>query len=149
LSGAGTAPLLHPRLEVEGEHPGKVSFDPHPCSPLVQARVLRVRAEIEATQDDLAKHNPLTVDLALVIIGTRLRRSEALGSRFADIDWSGRITIRQTVIEHEGEWSLREGTKRAAGYRTIGVADTVIEALRRQQARGAMAAEARPVLAGS
>jgi hypothetical protein len=40
LSGAGPAPLLHPRLEVEGEHPGKMTFDPRPYSPLVEARVL-------------------------------------------------------------------------------------------------------------
>jgi integrase len=120
-----------------------------PLVPEHHAATIPNAVQIAALLDDLAKHNPLMVDLALVIIGTGLRRSEALGLRFADIDWSGRITIRQTVIEHEGEWSLREGTKSAAGYRTIGVADTVIEALRRQQARGAMAAEARPVLAGS
>jgi hypothetical protein len=27
LGGAGAAPVLHPRLEVEGEHPGKMRLD--------------------------------------------------------------------------------------------------------------------------
>jgi integrase len=100
-------------------------------------RTIPDAVQIAALLDDLAKHNPEMVELALIIIGTGLRRSEALGLRFADVDWSGRITIKQVVIEHDGAWSLREGTKSDAGFRTIGIASTVIEALRRQQARAA------------
>jgi integrase len=91
--------------------------------------------QVGALLDDLAVHNPDIVDLALVIIGTGLRRSEALGLRWRDIDWSGRISIKQVVIEFDGRWSIREGTKSIAGQRTIGIAPSVIAALRRQQVR--------------
>jgi integrase len=92
--------------------------------------------QVEALLIDLAANNPDLVDLALTIISTGLRRSEALGLRWQDVDWSaGRLTVRQVVIEHAGQWSIRHGTKSKAGARTIGLAASVIAALRRQQAR--------------
>jgi integrase len=91
---------------------------------------------VTALVDDLATHSPDLVELALAIIATGLRRSEALGLRWQDIDWRGqRITIRQAVIEHAGKWSIRQGTKSIAGQRTIGIAPAVVDALRRQQAK--------------
>ena len=43
--------------------------------------------------------------------------------------------IRQVVIEHDGHWSVRQGTKSPAGHRTISFDSVALEALRRQQAR--------------
>jgi integrase len=92
--------------------------------------------QVAALLDDLAAHNLDMVEMALVIIGTGLRRSEVLGLAWSDIDWAAqRITIRQVVIEHAGQWALRQGTKSIAGSRTIGIATDVVDALRRQQAR--------------
>jgi integrase len=91
--------------------------------------------QVGALLDDLAVNNPDLVDLALVIIATGLRRSEVLGLRFADVDWTGCITVRQVVIEHDGAWSIRQGTKSIAGQRTISLAPATLEALRRQQVR--------------
>jgi integrase len=93
-------------------------------------------ALVAALVNDLTANNPDTVELACVIIATGLRRSEALGLRWQDIDWRGqRITIRQAVIEHAGKWSIRQGTKSIAGQRTIGIAPRVLDALHRQQAK--------------
>ena len=39
------------------------------------------------------------------------------------------------VIEHDGKWSIRQGTKSIAGSRSIKLPAVAIEALRRQQAR--------------
>jgi integrase len=92
--------------------------------------------QVAALIRDLEQYNPDMVDLALVIIGTGLRRSEVLGLAWGDISWDSRqITIRQVVIEHAGQWSIRPGTKSIAGSRTIGIAADVVDALKRQQAR--------------
>jgi len=91
--------------------------------------------QIQELLVDLTAHNPDLIDLALFIIGTGVRRSEALGLRWSDIDWSGRIHIRQVVIEHAGKWSIRQGTKSIAGQRSISIDEYVVEALRHQQAR--------------
>ncbi len=74
--------------------------------------------QIAGFLDDLARNNPALVDLALLILATGLRRSEALGLRFADIDWSaGRIAVRQVVIEVQRQVVAPDGhqvTRRAA-----------------------------------
>src|SRR5262249_49414923 len=63
--------------------------------------------QIAALLMDLVLHNPPLVDLAILFIGTGLPRSEALGLRWADIDWAKRrISICQVVIEHSGQCSL-------------------------------------------
>jgi integrase len=96
--------------------------------------------QIGALLDDLTARDPELGDLALLIVGTGARRSEALGLRWGDLDWTAsRITIRQVVIEHDGRFSIREGTKSRAGHRTIGIASPLLDALRRQQARAAAA----------
>jgi integrase len=92
--------------------------------------------QVEALLDDLAANNPDLVDLALLIIATGMRRSESIGLCWSDISWEeGRVSIRQVVIEYGGRWSIRPGTKSAAGSRTIGISGPVIDALRRQQAK--------------
>jgi integrase len=92
--------------------------------------------QVGALLDDIAQHNLDLLDLAILFVGTGLRRSEALGLRWKDLDWvARRIVVRQVVIEHDGAWSIRAGTKSQAGQRTISVAPVVIEALRQQQAR--------------
>ena len=92
--------------------------------------------QISALLEDFTTHNPPMADLALLLIGTGMRRSEALGLRFAGIDWAQRtLTVHQVVIEHDGDFSLREGTKSIAGRRTISIDPVILEALRRQQAR--------------
>ena len=91
--------------------------------------------QIAALLDDLARHNGDLVSLAALIVGTGLRRSEALGLAWRDIDWTaGALTIRQVVIEHAGDWSLRQGTKSRAGRRTIPVDPVILSSLRQQQA---------------
>jgi hypothetical protein len=50
LSGAGAAPFVHPRLEVEGEHPGKMRLNPRPCSPFAQTVMLRQRLRLARLQ---------------------------------------------------------------------------------------------------
>jgi integrase len=92
-------------------------------------------AQVAALIRDLEYHNPDLLPVAQVIVATGLRRSEVLGLRFADIDWTQqRITIRQVVIEHAGRWSIRTGTKSIAGLRTIGITPDLIDVLRSQQA---------------
>ena len=41
----------------------------------------------------------------------------------------------EVVIEFEGRWAIRQGTKSRAGLRTVTLAQSVIDTLRRQQAR--------------
>jgi len=114
-------------------NPAAVAKPPRGQSP---ERTIPDAAQISALLDEFAVHNPPMADLALAIISTGLRRSEALGLRWADLDLAGgRLTIRQVVIEHAGKWSVRQGTKSRAGYRTISIDPVVIEALRRQQSR--------------
>jgi integrase len=92
--------------------------------------------QIGALLDDLGERYPELVELAVVLIGCGLRRSEALGVRWQDVNWAERrLTIRQVVIEHDNTWSIRQGTKSIAGQRTISIGTAVVEALRRQQAR--------------
>jgi integrase len=99
-------------------------------------RTIPNAVQINALFDDLEKHNPDLIELAFLLVSTGMRRSEALGLRFADIDWSDRqITIRQVVIEHDGKCSLREGTNSVAGSHTISLDPEVVAALRKQQAR--------------
>jgi integrase len=122
--------VRHQRIDT---NPATFAKPPRGQSP---RRTIPDAVQIGALLDDLAEHNPPLVDLALLIVATGLRRSEALGLRFGDIDWTAEyISIRQVVIEHDGNFSLRENTKSAAGFRTIGIAVPVIDALRRQQAR--------------
>jgi integrase len=92
--------------------------------------------QIGRVLDDLTQNAPDLGALALLLIGGGLRRSEALGLRWKDIDWNGRrIAIRQTVIEYGTGLALREGVKSLAGRRTISIAPSIIEALRQQQGR--------------
>jgi integrase len=92
--------------------------------------------QIGALLDDLDQRYPELVELAVVIIGLGLRRSEALGLRWQDVNWAERrITICQVVIEHNNKWSIRQGTKSQAGQRTISIGTAVVEALHRQQIR--------------
>jgi integrase len=86
--------------------------------------------------NDLAQRHPDLLDFGLILVGCGLRRSEGLGLRWQDVDWTGqRITIRQVIIEFDGKWAIRQGTKSQAGQRTIGIAAEMVDALRRQQAR--------------
>jgi integrase len=117
------------------ENPATHAKPPRGQSP---RRTIPDAAQIAALLDDLARTNPTMTDLALVILGTGLRRSEALGLRWQDVDvTAGQMTVRQVVIEHDGTFSLRTGTKSVAGYRTISIATPVLDALRRQHARSA------------
>jgi integrase len=122
--------VRHQRIEV---NPALSAKAPKGRSPKMEAPSVE---QVAAFIADLETHNCELVELALVIIATGLRRSEALGLRWSDIDWEGRrLAVKQAVIEHAGQWSIRLGTKSIAGQRTIGLATTTIEALRRQQAR--------------
>ena len=107
--------------------------------------------QIAALLDDLARHNGDLVSLAALIVGTGLRRSEALGLAWRDIDWTaGALTIRQVVIEHAGDWSLRQGTKSRAGRRTVPVDPVILSSLRQQQATVVdLRHKLRPLLAGT
>ena len=96
--------------------------------------------QIAALLNDLGVHNPPLVDLAILLISTGCRRSEALGMRWQDIDFTlSAVSIRQVVIEHNGKWSIRQGTKSVAGQRSIRMPEVAMAALRRQQARVAVA----------
>jgi integrase len=122
--------VRHRRID---SNPAAVAKAPRGQAP---QRTIPDSAQIGSLLDEFALHNPPMADLALIIISTGLRRSEVLGLRFADLDWTaGRLTVAQVVIEHDGAWSVRQGTKSRAGYRTISIDPLVIEALRRQQAR--------------
>ncbi len=114
-------------------NPAAVAKPPRGQSPKV---AVPSPEQIGALLDDLTRNNPDLINLVLVFIGCALRRSEALGLPWSDIDWTARrITIHQVVIEHDGKWSIREGTKSQAGQRTISIAASVVDALRHQQAR--------------
>jgi integrase len=115
------------------DNPALAAKPPRGQSPKVAVPSIE---QLGAFLDSLTATNPEMADLAQVIVGTGLRRSEALGLRWQDIDWAGqRITIAQVVIEHAGKYSIRRGTKSIAGQRTIGVAADLLAVLRRQQDR--------------
>jgi integrase len=130
LENAFNDAVRHRRIDA---NPAAVAKAPRGQAP---QRAIPDAVQVGALLDEFAAHNPPMVDLALLIIGTGMRRSEVLGLRFADLDWSDRrLTISQVVVEHDGNWSVRQGTKSPAGYRTISVDRVVLEALRRQQTR--------------
>ncbi len=85
---------------------------------------------------DLEVHNPGLVDLAIVCLSLGLRRSELLGLTWSNVDWqNARIAVTQAVIEHDGRWTIRSGTKSKAGRRSVYLTADVVAALRRQQAQ--------------
>jgi integrase len=88
--------------------------------------------------DDLSRHAPDLVELAELLATTGIRRSEALGLRWKDVDLvRGSMSIKQRVTESEegGKWEVRPGAKSEKSARTFPIAPEVVAVLRRQQTR--------------
>ena len=96
----------------------------------------RVRRLLEAAHDDPRLHA-----FVLVGVGAGLRRAEAMGLQWGDVDLeAGRLSVRRRVNRITGKGLLvRPGAKSRAGERTVYVAPIVMDALRRL--RTAMKAE--------
>jgi integrase len=76
----------------------------------------------------------------LVIAGAGLRRGEALGLRWKDIDWErGIIQVRQQVQAPEGKPKIVPYTKDGRGGKSVAVPPSVLESLRSHRARQAEA----------
>jgi len=76
------------------------------------------------------------VAVAALIGGTGLRRSEALGLRWQDVDMAGgRVTVRQAVVEVAGRYFIRPGGKSADSERGVALALSIVSLLRVQKAR--------------
>jgi integrase len=70
----------------------------------------------------------------LVIAGTGMRRGEALGLRWKDIDWErGVIHVRQQVQPIDGKTKIVPYTKDGRGGKSVPVPPALIEALRRHK----------------
>ncbi len=88
----------------------------------------RVRRLLEAAHDDPRLHA-----FVLVGVGAGLRRAEAMGLQWGDVDLeAGRISVRRRVNRITGRGLLvRPGAKSRAGERTVYVAPMVMDAFRR------------------
>jgi hypothetical protein len=64
------------RLEVEGEHPGKTSFDPRPCSPFTQAGsfIIDTSAAGDCTLRDLSTRRNHKPESARAVLLSALRK---------------------------------------------------------------------------
>jgi len=105
--------------------------------PLVQADVPKLMKALNTGS------SPDRAALFLLILGTGLRRSEALGLRWEDVDVENRLLyVRNQLVRREGEWVLAE-LKTHRSRRTISVHATILQSLRtvraRQQDRQAIA----------
>jgi integrase len=114
----------------------------NPCASAKPPRIGRRKVtapnleQVAAFIADLRQNNPGMVALAAVIGGTGLRRSEALGLRWQDVNLdAGRATVAQVVVEVAGEHFIRSGAKSADSLRTIALAPSIITLLRKQKAK--------------
>jgi integrase len=72
----------------------------------------------------------------LVISATGLRRGEALGLRWKDVDWKrGILQVRQQVQAIEGKTKIVPYTKDGRGGKSVPVPPIVIDALRQHRLR--------------
>ena len=66
---------------------------------------------------------------------TGLRRSEALGVRWSDIDLGrGRVSVRQVVVKVGSEAVIKEAPKSENGYRAVDIGPKLVDVLRAREA---------------
>lgn len=71
-----------------------------------------------------------------LLASTGMRRGEALGLRWADVDLErALLTIRQTAVPHNGTMILQDATKTAAGRRTVKLPPSMGMLLREHRVR--------------
>jgi len=74
--------------------------------------------------------------LAALLLATGVRRSEALGTNYGDIDLdAGTLRVRRTVIDVDDRTVEREGGKSPAALRTIAIPRALVALLRAQKTR--------------
>ena len=67
-----------------------------------------------------------------------LRRGEALALQWTDVDMDrGAVAVRRTYVQVKGRAYVQEGTKTAAGFRTLTLPQAAVEALRSQKTQQA------------
>ncbi len=74
--------------------------------------------------------------LYLLAIANAMRQGEILALHWSDIDWdAGEITVRRSLTRIAGKGLTEKATKNETSERVLPLTETVLEALRRHQAR--------------
>src|SRR5262249_3056319 len=121
------------KRELIASNPAANATAPAPARP--QARSFSAE-EVEKLLSAAAEMGAETHTLAAFLLATGVRRSEALGSNFGDIDLdAGTLRVRRTVIDVDDRTVEREGGKSPAALRTIAIPPALVALLRAQKTR--------------